>query len=317
MSRLILTMALLVGAVMAAWLMSEPLVAWASLQQRALQGDLAAALLAVRSGDLLAVGTMIGLCAAYGVIHAVGPGHGKMLIGGAAVASRRTAWRMAALGVAASLAQGLTAILLVYGGLGLFSVTSRTLIGLSDTWLTAASYGAIGAIGGLLAVRGGRLALRLPHPRLTASSKAGHDHHHHHEGEGCAAGCRHGPTAQEVNRIESWRDALVLTLSIGMRPCSGALIVLALSWRFETYLVGALSVAAMALGTGLVVASVALIAVKLRDSGRLADATPLSQWGFAVTQLSVGAAILVVSVVLAIAALDPIGASHPLMGGAG
>lgn len=303
MQRLIIAGALALGALLLIWMASQPLVVWATEQQRALQGDLAAALRAVRGGDLTAVAAMIGLCGLYGVVHAVGPGHGKILIGGAAVASQSTARRMAGMGFAASLAQGVTALLLVYGGLGLFTVTSRTLIGLSETWLTAASYAAICAVGLWMLWRGARLALIL-------SRVSAHPEHPRHAGA-CGPGCRHAPTVEEARQVGSWRDAAALIVSIGMRPCSGAMLVLALSWRFETYLVGAASVLAMAIGTGLVVAIVALAAVRLRETGRVSDATPLGQWSFAAAQLGVGAAIVMVSASLAAAAIGQTGRPHP------
>lgn len=313
MFRLILVAAVLVVAVFAVAYWSDPLIAWASDQQRALQSELANALLAVRGGDTAAVASVIGVCAAYGVVHAIGPGHGKLLIGGAALTSRRTAGRMAGLGLAASLTQGATAILLVYGGLGLFSVASRELIGLSEGWLTAASYAAIGVVGIWMLWRGARLSWRLARQK-TAEDHAHHhhDHHDHHDGGACAAGCRHGPTASEVERIGGWRDALALIASIGMRPCSGAMIVLALSWRFETYAVGAAAAIAMALGTGLVVSAVALTATRLRDAGRLTDTGQTGLWGYAAAQLAIGAAIALVSATLAAAALAESGRPHPL-----
>lgn len=282
----------------------DPVVAWASAQQKALQGELASALMAVRSGDALAVATVVGVCALYGVVHAIGPGHGKMLIGGAALTSRRTALRMAGLGFAASLAQGFMAILIVYGGLGLFSFATRSVIGLSEGWLTAASYLAIAAIGAWILWRGARLALKLAQPTPA---------HHATSHGGCASGCRHAPTVQEAEQADTWTNALALIASIGVRPCSGALIVLALSWRFDTIAVGAASVVAMAIGTGLVVAAVALAAVRLREAGRFTETGDVGLWGLAAVQLGVGAAIMLVSGVLAAAALDQADRTHPLM----
>ncbi len=318
MFRLIVVAALLAALILVVAALSDPLTAWASAQQRSLQSELAGALSAVRSGDVVAVATTIGVCALYGVVHAVGPGHGKLLIGGAALASQRTAARMARLGLAASLAQGVTAILLVYGGLGLFSVASRSLIGLSETWLTAASYLAIAGVGGWMLWRGARLVRRLTRSPTATASRGDRHHHHrdhdHEHGDACHAGCRHAPTAREVDGVESWRDAMVLIASIGIRPCSGAMIVLALSWRFETYAVGAASTFAMALGTGLVVATVALTAVRLRDAGGLGGAGPVGLWSAAAALLCVGALIIAISLSLAASAVSESGRSHPLTG---
>lgn len=159
------------------------------------------------------------------------------------------------------------------------------------------------SIGGWILWRGARLALRLWRARAETAAPAHHG--------GCGAGCRHAPTAQEVDRAHSWRDAALLVAGIGMRPCSGALIVLALAWRFETYAVGAAAVLAMALGTGLVVASVALAAVRLRDAGRLTETGAAGLWSFAAVQLGVGAAVMALSVSLAAEALDQRERAHP------
>lgn len=296
-------LSLIAGAILLV-LFGDLLVAWANAQQKSLQSELARALLAVRGGDVVAVATVVGVCGLYGVIHAIGPGHGKLLIGGAALASRRTAYRMAGLGLAASMAQGATAIVLVYGGLGVFSVASRSIVGVSEGWLTATSYLAIAAVGGWILWRGARLAASLMQAPADARVAA-HG--------GCASGCRHAPTAQEAEEANDWRQALALIASIGVRPCSGALIVLALSWRFDTLAVGLASVIAMAFGTGLVVAAVALAAVRLREAGGLTEASPLGRWGFAAVQLGVGTAIVVISVSLAAAAFDRTDRAHPLM----
>lgn len=331
MRRLILLGGLAVLALAAVALIyaSDPLLVWAVEQQRAIQQDLASALSDIRRGETAAIATLLGACITYGAVHAIGPGHGKLLIGGAAIASRRTARRMAALGLAASLAQGLTAVVVVYGGLGLISVASRSMIEFSETRLTAASYGAIALVGLWLLFRGARLSWRLAEPLLSetavsgggapalATTSAHHDHHHHHHdhhshaGHGCDAGCKHLPTVEEVDRLDTWRDALALIVSIGIRPCSGALIVLALAWRYDLVGVGVAAAFAMALGTGIFVAIVAVLAVSLRDVSPMRAPGVVGLWSSAVTLVVVGFAVTVFSVTLAVSALERGPAPHP------
>lgn len=253
----------LIGLAALIWSWPE-ISAWAVEQRRLLQTDLARAVNAIRGGDWAAAATLISASALYGFVHAVGPGHGKVLIAGAAVASRRTAWRMAGIGVLASLAQALTAIVVVYGVLGALALGGSAALGVAEGLLAPLSTGAIALVGLWMVVRGLRLW------------RADHGHHHDHDhdhsaGHSCHAGCRHGPTAAETELLTTWRDVAALVASIGARPCSGALIVLVICWRFELYAVGALSAVAMALGTSLVVSGAAIAATTLRDAGGLTE----------------------------------------------
>ncbi|MEM8974653.1 MAG: hypothetical protein AAGD43_21555 [Pseudomonadota bacterium] len=313
--------ALVVSLLVANW---SDISQWVQSEQRAMQTQLARAIQAVRSGDQFAVVTLLSACLLYGLLHAVGPGHGKFLIGGAAVASRRTAWRMATIGFSASLMQAVSAVVLAYGGLGLAAATGSAVIGSAEGLLMPISFAAMALVGVWIALRGYRMirgqtsaqvhshdvlehahhrAHDHGHDHVHSHDHADHAHHHHdhihthaHSGE-CAAGCKHMPTAEEAEKLETWRDVAALVLSIGIRPCSGALIVLIISWHFGLYLVGALGTVAMAVGTGVIVASVALFATNVRDSGlfRLSSSGDgISALSFGRLQILVGSLVVVV-----------------------
>lgn len=304
-TRLTLLTPMLLGLAATYWLYQShgpEVIAWAKTQQQLAQRELAVAIRGIRSGtDPWALTSLLVGCFVYGVVHAIGPGHGKVLIGGAAFATRSTAWRMAGIGFAASLAQAVTAVVLVYGGLGLLSLSSGAIIGSTERVLVPLSYAAMTLIGAWIIWRGLRMVTQAGqsaaadahgHSSLHAHaahhdhhSHHGHDHHHdqhHHNcthghgsvatphaaahvhGSDCAAGCKHTPTAHEVEHARSWRDVIALIAAIGVRPCSGALIALVIAWRFELFAAGAASAFAMAIGTGIVVAGVALAATALR-----------------------------------------------------
>ncbi len=307
----VLAAAAVLIAIVAHW---NDIVIWAQAEQRAMQSQLARSIHAVRSGDQFAIATLIGACLIYGLLHAVGPGHGKFLIGGAAVASQRTAWRMATIGFASSLMQAVSAIALAYGGLGLASATGRAIIGSAQDLLIPLSFAAMALVGVWIIVRGLRLVLRQSSAHEQAQTAGGHAHHrahaspdsgsdthaNHAHAEHCAAGCKHMPTVDEAEKIESWRDVAALVLSIGVRPCSGALIVLIISWHFGLYVVGALATFAMAIGTGLIVGLVALFATTVRDSGLLrlsADGGAISMASFGRLQVLAGSLVVFVCLV--------------------
>ena len=247
----------------------EQVSTWAKVQQRAFQNIMGREILELRSGNLDALFNLLLISGAYGVVHAVGPGHGKVLIGAAAVTSEKTAMQMAGIGFISSLFQGLTAIIITYGILGVLLLTSSALIGTAETYLAPFSFLAMAAVGAWIVVRGSRPIMKRVFAKAKkTSSSHGHHHEHKHDHDHshtCAAGCKHMPTIQEVEAIRSWRDVLFIVLSIGIRPCSGALIVLIITWKFGLIGAGMLSVMSMAIGTGLVVGLAAIFASKIRN----------------------------------------------------
>ena len=78
---------------------------WAAGEQRKFQNAMAGELRGIQAGHPRAVWTLCSATAAYGFFHALGPGHGKVLIGGAALASGATLKRLSILTVLSSLAQ--------------------------------------------------------------------------------------------------------------------------------------------------------------------------------------------------------------------
>lgn len=288
---LLLRLLILAGASLALglvfWLYSGDLALWAREAQREAQTALARGVRGVRAGDTLALATLLGVSFFYGFAHAIGPGHGKLLIAGAAVASRRTAKRMAGIGFLASLTQALSAIVLAYGALGAFSLTGRAAVGLAEGWLAPLSALAIALVGVWIMVRGVR--------GMWAERSV--DAHH---ACGCGhAGCRHSPSAAETEKAETWLDTLSLVASIGVRPCSGALIVLAIAWNYGLYAAGALSALAMAVGTGAVVGGVALFATAFRDSQALRGGDATSRTLFFGVQILAGLGVALLSGLIA------------------
>ena len=233
------------------------LAAWAARQQRTFQNAIALSLRAVRGGDLGAIITLVSACFAYGLAHAAGPGHGKILIGGYGFARKVPMVRLSLIALAASLGQAVTAIVLVYAGVLILKLTRQAMVGVAEQFFALVSYGAIVAIGLWLVWRGVR--------RLRDNTHTNHD-------EVCSScGHAHGPTLHQVDGVSSPREALVLIAGIAIRPCTGALFVLITTWQMGIAMVGILGTLAMALGTAIVTIGVGLAATGLRG-GLLADA---------------------------------------------
>jgi nickel/cobalt transporter (NicO) family protein len=97
----------------------------------------------------------------------------------------------------------------------------------------------------------------------------GHDHHGHvhAEGEVCeTCGHSHAPDPRMLSGEHfDWRTAWSAMAAVGMRPCSGALIVLSFAFLNGLWAGGILSVLAMAVGTAITVSVLATIAVTAKN----------------------------------------------------
>ncbi|WP_114965919.1 nickel/cobalt transporter [Alkalilacustris brevis] len=301
MRKLILTFALLLALGLAGvWLAGgfDLLARWAAEGQRSFQNAMAGTLRQLRAGEAGALAALIGVAFAYGFFHAVGPGHGKILIGGYGAASRVRLAPLAGIALASSLMQATTAVALVYGGVFLFEAGRDTVLGLGEGAMTQASLAAIGAIGLWLVWRGARglyglaqVAVR-PAPAMMAAGHA-HDQGQSHDAAPCAdCGHRHGPAPDEVARLRGWRDAALLIGAIAMRPCTGALFLLILTWNMGLQAAGIAGTYAMGLGTAAVTVAVAALSVSARD-GALIWAGRLSALRVVVPMLELAAGALV------------------------
>lgn len=233
--------ALVVGLL--AWQLDPGGLLWRVAEtQREIQNTMASALRAIQSGDPWALLGLCGLTFAYGFVHAIGPGHGKFLIGGAAFARRARLRRLSLLTLASSLGQSVTAVLMVLAGTGLVALTGRQLVDFTESFLAPASYGAVALIGAWLACRGVRGLWRaLPRQSdLDCSGTLDGD---------CGCGHRHGPSPAEIDDAMSGREMIALVLSIALRPCTGALFLLVIAWRFHILPAGIVATFSMGLGT--------------------------------------------------------------------
>jgi nickel/cobalt exporter len=103
----------------------------------------------------------------------------------------------------------------------------------------------------------------------------GHSHDHEHEDEASAWGHAHAPEPQELTGRHWLRRGLSAIVAVGLRPCSGAIIVLVFALAQGLFWIGVASTFAMGLGTAITVAVIATLAVGARGlAGKLAKAKP-------------------------------------------
>ncbi|WP_029076792.1 nickel/cobalt transporter [Kaistia adipata] len=245
-----------------------PLFQWIARQQSMFYRDLTTAL-----GDLTQSGhaalILVALSFAYGVFHAAGPGHGKAVIATYLLATGEKLKRGIAISFASAFVQALTAIVVVSIGTLILNVTAMTMTRATDA-LEIASYALITLCG--LWLLWTRLSGRGHHHEHGAAHAHdhhdhGHDHHHHDHGHGlvCDCGHSHAPDPAALDKPLTLARAWTAILAVGVRPCSGAVIVLVFAISQKLYWAGILSVLVMALGTGLTVSALAALAVKAKD----------------------------------------------------
>ncbi len=269
------------GSAQAISFFSDP-VLWLQEKQRSYYGSMQQSIKAMNStSPLAATLALMGLSFGYGVFHAAGPGHGKAVISAWLLATENELRRGIAIAFMSALVQALTAIAIVTGLLLLAylvlvanpGTTSRYLAGI----LESTSYALIAGMGLYLIWTAFR-----PHAHGEAHTHDhhhahdhhhGHDHHHHRDhdhahhhhdhahDEACGCGHAHVPTAAQVKGAWSWRQACSMAFAIGIRPCSGALIVLFFAYPLGLYWAGVASTLVMALGTAITVSVIAAIAV--------------------------------------------------------
>lgn len=233
---------------------------------------------------------LAGVSFLYGIFHAAGPGHGKAVISAYLLASEETLRRGVVISFAAAFLQALVAIALVSIAAGILRVTAVTMTEATRV-LEIASYALIVVVGlWLLFTRirghghahehgvaaaipaGGSGGRRLVTPvhaggRLRAErvaarddgSRAGHDH-------GGGSAHLHAPNPALLRRPLTLRGAWTAVLAVGIRPCSGALIVLVFAMAQGLYAAGIASTLVMAVGTAVTVSLLASLAVLARDT---------------------------------------------------
>lgn len=199
--------------------------------QRSLSRKISSRLDAIKTGsDPAALRLLLSAAFIYGLLHALGPGHGKMVVASWFCAGKRPWWHAPLLGFEIAVLHVLSAVLLVL----VTDNISRYLFGAGRGGglypVQLVSYSAITCIGLFLLWRARLPAGETP-PR--------------------AAGL------------------VPIALSVGIVPCAGALVVLFFAMAKDMLFTGIAAVAGMAAGIGLTLSVVGLACVTARHGAAL------------------------------------------------
>ena len=288
------------------------IVGWLLSKQSEFYREMSATIRAAKS-DGSAVWTLLAISFAYGIFHAAGPGHGKAVISSYLVANQETARRGIVLSFASALMQSLVAVVIVGICAWLLNATAKTMCGAEKaieivSYALIAAFGAR-----LVWTKGGGFirALQAPRPvpAMALAAVAHHDHaghghgHHdrdhshahaqghahvaHHDHEHCHddhghdhghvhdehCGHSHGPAPGELAGPGGWQRGFGAILAVGIRPCSGAILVLVFALAQGLFWAGIAATFVMGLGTAITVATIAVIAVSAKDLARRLSGT--------------------------------------------
>jgi nickel/cobalt exporter len=289
-------------------------------------------LIRASKADGSALWGLFGLSFLYGVFHAAGPGHGKAVISSYLVANEETWRRGIVLSFASALMQALVAVAIVGIAAALLGATAKVM-GDAVRYIEIAGYALIVVIGGRLLWVKGRAFLHTlvkvtaPPALVPAGAAAvlahdhdhdhdhghcdhdhhghhhhghshghdhGHAHHHHDDDEDASAwGHAHAPEPEELAGPGGWRRGFSAVIAVGLRPCSGAVLVLVFALAQGLFWAGVVATLLMGLGTAITVAAIATLAVGAKGlARRFADARP-GLGTLALRGIEVGAAVVV------------------------
>tara|TARA_B110000977_G_C11062415_1_gene486486 strand:+ start:67 stop:1023 length:957 start_codon:yes stop_codon:yes gene_type:complete len=222
--------------------------------QKGLHLQLADLLRRVETDSFGASVALISFSFLYGVFHAAGPGHGKIIISTYLLTHKSHLARGILLSFSSSLIQGLIAIVVVTASVWFFDLSMRQTRGVIND-VEIISFVLIMLVGFLI------VAFRLFRLFSAAHPLHGHAHDGHDGSHSAKCGHAHGPSVSELQDPLTLGSFIGIIASIGIRPCSGAIIVLLLAYSLSLQTVGIFSVLAMSFGTALTISVLATVTV--------------------------------------------------------
>jgi nickel/cobalt exporter len=102
------------------------------------------------------------------------------------------------------------------------------------------------------------------HSILVCDGLPGHEHHDHGHVHDAHCGHSHGPEPTQLAGPGGWRRGFGAVLTVGIRPCSGAILVLVFALAQGLFWAGIAATFVMGLGTAITVATIAVIALSAK-----------------------------------------------------
>ncbi len=214
--------------------------------QRGLNRKLSAKIAEIKeTGSVMPALTVLVVAFLYGVFHAAGPGHGKFIVTSYFLARNAPLSRGVIMSGLISFLQALSAILIVTILVLLLGQGRLAVLGQVVT-LELVSYGLVVLLG-LYMAWGALRGVDCDH------GAAGHSDHHE-------------APAISVPWYRRLGGMMPVAIAAGVRPCSGAIILLLFTMANGLYLLGVLGTLVMALGVAITVSIVGLLAIGTRRS---------------------------------------------------
>ena len=287
---------------------------WVLVKQAEFYRELSGLIRAAKT-DGSAVQGLLAVSFIYGIFHAAGPGHGKAVISSYLIANQETWRRGIVLSFASALLQALVAVAIVGVAAALLGAGRQTMCN-ADRVIEIASYGLIIAIGARLLWTKGRGFLATlrslrgqPLPAPVGAAVTGrhdhhdhdHDHHHHDHGDDHAhhhdetCDHDHGPDPSSLAGPGGWRRGASAIVAVGLRPCSGAILVLVFALTQGLFWAGAAATFVMGIGTAITVAAIATLAVGARGVAARIATSRTGYGTLAMRGIEVAAAAVIVA----------------------
>jgi ABC-type nickel/cobalt efflux system permease component RcnA len=211
----------------------------------------------------LVVGIGVGLL--YGILHTLGPGHGKFAVASYFLSQGATIRRGALMGAQVAVTHVIAAVVLV----AIADVTVRMIMSDSAAELRLMrllGYGILALTGLYMLV----MALRGVFTGATHAHDCGHDHGHHHHHHGHDHG--HGAHTHGQQGL--------VAIGAGLAPCTGSIMVMLFALANDVLWAGIVMVAAIAAGMAVTIFALGLVALwgRAQILRRMDAASPRAIW---------------------------------------